>query len=790
MVEGRLTGIVDGAITGWVRAEVDGGPAWLEAAADGEPSFGSVPAEPGEDGLARFAIPIPEAYLDGRMRFFDVRPQGEGRPLDGGPVAFDGGLFASLGLAPAAPPAAPDAAPSLVEGLVRFAPPQLVEGWAMAPDQPDRRLKIEIMAGDRLVAQITAERPHPDAGGDGRHGFRVDLSKLLRRGPHEVTFRVEGADQPLPGGRFRTGLFAADGEVDCPGYLDVAEDRALVARLPFEHQAHAALRIDPTRLAPRLINRLRRERVASGSAGSSAVVALLALPGVGEVTRAAWALQSHPGAAVIEAPAGPGGIRAAASQTDFVAFAGPGDLLHPSTVRILDLAHGGDVISWPRFCADKARAGSPGALLRRPAFDPVTASHGAGSDTTLALRGAVLAQAPDKVLAALAEGRMHPLWVWLAGRELIHRSHPEALTSRVGDWAPPPRAELEQDLALCRELVGERGDDFILAETGDDLPMPAVLVPSARARKTSVVTPFRGKADLTLRCIHALSGQRLSGDLELVLVDNQSEPEETERIVAGARRMLGAERVVALSWDAAFNHSAQNNLGVAASTGDVVVICNNDVALGDPALLEQLGAWALRPGVATVGCRLEDPRRGGGSHGHIHLEPSEDPFRPLLRENPDPIYGRYVHAVPGNTLALAAIRRDLYLDLGGLDAVRFPIGYNDVDFMLRASGRGLIHLYLGHLMAEHPRGSSRTGDDEDLQALLLRQTYPAAAGGHLEQLSRVRIGAPPDASPARMSLSPEDAALIERLEGLMARQAEIEQARAARRPGPSADGAD
>ncbi len=251
--------------------------------------------------------------------------------------------------------------------------------------------------------------------------------------------------------------------------------------------------------------------------------------------------------------------------------------------------------------------------------------------------------------------------------------------------------------------------------------------------------------------------------------------------------MLGAERVVALSWDAAFNHSAQNNLGVAASESEVVVICNNDVALKDPALLEQLGAWALRPGVATVGCRLEDPVRGVGSHGHIHPEPSGDAFRALLRENPDPAYGRYLHAVPGNTLALAAIRRELFLELGGLDAVRFPIGYNDVDFMLRASSRGLIHLYLGHLVAEHPRGSSRTGDDEDLQALQLSQAYPAAPGGRLAQLSRVRIGEKTGESPKAAVPSAEDLALIERLEGLLARQAQIEQARAGRRPNPSGD---
>jgi GT2 family glycosyltransferase len=777
VVEGRLTGIVDGAITGWVMAEAGVEAAWLEAAAEGETPFGRTRAEPDDDGRASFAIPIPDAYLDGRMRFFDVRPLGGMRPLDGGPIAFDGGLLSALELAPAEDGARSAEPPAVILGFVRFEPPAAVEGWAFAPSEPERRLGIEILAGERLIAQVTADRPHSDASGDGRHGFRVDLARLLRYGPHEITIRAAGASAPLPGGRFRTGVFAADGEVDCPGYLDSAGDRALLRRLPFEHQARAALRMEPSRLAPRLINRLRRERIAFGQDAGAAIL-LVSLPETDDLTRAAWAVQSYPAASSIEAGSGAEAIRAAAAGMDFVLFAGPGDLLHPSAAGLLAAMQDAEVVGWPRFCADAARAGSPGTLLRRPAFDSMTVRHGPVSDTTLAVRGRILAEAPGAVLQALAEGRVHPLWVWLTTRKLRHLSHPEALTSKVGDWSPPSRDELSRDEALCGELLAGETETFALARTAPDLPMPWVLVPAARARRTSVIVPFRGRPELTLRCIHALAGQRLSGELELVLVDNQSEPDEARRILDGARRMLGAERVTALAYDAPFNHSAENNLGAQVASGEVLVICNNDVVLKDPALLEQLGAWALQPGVATVGCRLEDPERGLGSYGHVFSPPSEDPFQPPLRESPDAAYGRFVHAVPGNTLALAAVRRELYLGLGGLDSEHFPIGHNDSDFMLRASRQDLVHLYLGHLAADHRRGSSRTGDDEDLQALRLGQSYAETARGHLFQLARVRIGPVQAEPPAAAAPSPQDAALVERLEDVLERQAEAERRRA------------
>jgi GT2 family glycosyltransferase len=751
MIEGRIIGLQDGVILGWIDSE-GGEDAWLEALAHGEAPFGRVRAEPGEDGRLHFAIALPPAFRDGRIRFFDVRPLGSERPLDGGPVIFDGGLFTP---SPPPPPAALDEAetrPPAVEGQVRLAPPAVAEGWAFAPDDPDRRLQLEILAGGRLIATIRADQSRPELEPQGRagHAFRVDLERILRRGPHEVTIRVAGYAEPLPGGAFRTGGFARDGEVDCPGYLDDAESRALVARLPFEHLAFEARRVSAARLAPRLINRLRRERI--GFAGAAAEPAvLLRLPGSGpDQASGAWALQSYPQTRTVEAEQGARAIRQGIEGAGHVFFAGPGDLLHPSAASIVARLGGPDAAVWSRFCADAARAGSAGTVLRRPPFDPVTVRHGAMTDTTLALRAEVLARAPEEALEALAAGRMHPLWFWLAGQGLDVRLHPEALTSSTG---PPPmpasREEIEVDEGLYRRLLAEEGGGFTLERTAAGLPFPYVLAPARRAALTSVIVPFRGQSAVTLRCVMSLARQRLSGELELVLVDNQSEPDELKAILDGARAMLGEERVTSLSWDAPFNHSAQNNLGAEAAKGEVLLICNNDVELGEPDLIEQLGAWALQPGVGAVGCRLEDPERGTGSYGHICPPPSEDPFQPPLRENPDPAWGRHVHAVPGNTLALAAIARDRYLELGGLDAARFPAGYNDLDLMLRASAQGLTHLYLGHVGARHVRGSSRTGDNEDLQALWLNQAHPPGLE-RLAQLACVRIEAerPQAAAPA------------------------------------------
>jgi len=527
--------------------------------------------------------------------------------------------------------------------------------------------------------------------------------------------------------------------VDCPGYLADGASRAQLASLPLEHLAFEARRAAPDRLVPRLINRLRRERLGFGGLDSP-VAALLRLPGAPAADPgAAWSLQSYPATSVGDARAGVAAIRTLAAGAGHVFFARPGDLIHPSAATVVARTGDGDVVTWNRFSADEARAGSPGLALRRAGFDPASARHGAMTDVTLALKGDILERCPEDVLAALAAGRLHPLWFWLAGQGLRWRDHPEALTSDVRAPFHLDEAEARVDEAIYRRILDEEGGAFTLSGPLADLPFPYVLTPSRRARTISVVVCFRDAAALTLRCVQSLARQTLTGGLELVLVDNQSAPGEARRILQGAQALLGKDRVTWVAYDRPFNHSAQNNLGARAASGEVLVICNNDVELDAPDLLEQLAAWALQPDVATVGCRLEDPDRRTGSYGHLAQPPSANPFQPALRENPDAVYGRRIHAVAGSTLAIAAVARDRFLALRGLDEVRFPIGYNDIDFMLRCSAAGLTHLYLGHVSARHARGSSRTGDDESLQALWINQAHRPDAVAHVRQFARERV---------------------------------------------------
>jgi GT2 family glycosyltransferase len=105
----------------------------------------------------------------------------------------------------------------------------------------------------------------------------------------------------------------------------------------------------------------------------------------------------------------------------------------------------------------------------------------------------------------------------------------------------------------------------------------------------SVVVVSWNGLDLTLRCLDSLARQDLPGrDVEVVVVDNGS-----DATTVAALRARDDARLVALGRNTGFGGGV--NAGVAATTGDVVVLINND-AVAEPGYLEHLVAPFDRPG--------------------------------------------------------------------------------------------------------------------------------------------------------------------------------------------------
>lgn len=438
-------------------------------------------------------------------------------------------------------------------------------------------------------------------------------------------------------------------------------------------------------------------------------------------TAACWALQAWPAVAlvaigdgaetVVERARGHG-VEAVtcdvddidqvlqSNAVDWVVPARAGDILHPSLAGLVAGAAqaGADAVAWDWLAA--ARQGRRLLVSRRhraPWKDEV-------AELVRDQRGRAFA-------VPVAAWHGHPVtdaWrVRMSHATAAASVHPEPL----GIY-PPQEAARAPDLSLAAACLGSAFEPW------EAHPRPSIAAPGV-----SVVLLYRDRVDLTVRAIRSVLAQRFSGRLQLVLVDNQSSA-ETRATIGRCLASLppGVESTV-LAYDAAFNHSRQCNFGVAAATEDLVLFLNNDVELLDPDALDAMARWALLPGIATVGaCVVDAQGRPTGGGFRCRRIPGAEFNSPV--EEASGAGAAWPRSTVGNTFACAVIARSTYLRMGGLDERMFPVGYNDVDFCLRATRDGWRHVNLGQYRVTHAVGATRARTDEVAQKLMLRTAHP------------------------------------------------------------------
>lgn len=248
-------------------------------------------------------------------------------------------------------------------------------------------------------------------------------------------------------------------------------------------------------------------------------------------------------------------------------------------------------------------------------------------------------------------------------------------------------------------MSGQRGGSRreAVRRAGDDHPEHHPEARSSRqdqaAVPASVVVLAYNSAATLDACLSALRPQVDELAAELVVVDNASEDNSAE--VAEAH----ADRVVRSDVNRGFSGGC--NLGVAHSSGRVVVLVNPDATL-DPGCLQAVVAAAGDGTHGPVGgrarhadgsfdqrCTLGRPRLWGavcfalGVDTLMHGSAWFDPEHGLGGLAPQ----SGVVAVEAVSGALMAVERSLWQQLGGLDEDYFLYG-EDVDLCLRARAAG------------------------------------------------------------------------------------------------------
>ncbi|WP_412759957.1 glycosyltransferase family 2 protein [Methylobacterium litchii] len=326
-----------------------------------------------------------------------------------------------------------------------------------------------------------------------------------------------------------------------------------------------------------------------------------------------------------------------------------GDALEPDAFALLAASLGGADLAY----ADEVDA--DGAPRLKPDWSPDLARATGYVGRVALVSRALIERLPNEPLGSVTEaadtlGRL----VAEACRRAVHCPRPLATVAATPSYS-------------AREVAWP-------------LPDPAPLV--------SVIIPSRDRLDLISTVSRGLLEATDYPAIELIVVDNGS---TDPAVLAYYEKLKRDSRVQIVSFPQAFNFSAMVNAGVAAASGQVVVLLNNDIGVRGPGWLGAMVRQAIRPEVGAVGAKL---LFGDGTLQHAGVVVGlAGRAGHILRRRPADTPGHLgrlhvAHEVSAVTAACLAVSRDKYLAVGGFDAEAFPIDFNDVDFCLRLGAKG------------------------------------------------------------------------------------------------------
>jgi GT2 family glycosyltransferase len=233
------------------------------------------------------------------------------------------------------------------------------------------------------------------------------------------------------------------------------------------------------------------------------------------------------------------------------------------------------------------------------------------------------------------------------------------------------------------------------------------------APTVTIVVPFKDAIEITRECVNRVLDGTDYLNYSVVLVDNWSVSQEAEDFCDEMRSMPNV-RVIRVEED--FNYSRLNNLAVAQSNSEFIVLMNNDLFVTDPLWLRTIVSEALADEqVAIVGGKFLYPNGTvqhagvvlgiGGVAAHVHTGLSVD----------DPGYGAralFAQEMSAVTAACMLIKSDVYRAVGGLDEEDLRVAFNDVDLCLKVRAAGWKVVWTPAFIAEHHESLSRGDDDQ------------------------------------------------------------------------------
>ena len=225
----------------------------------------------------------------------------------------------------------------------------------------------------------------------------------------------------------------------------------------------------------------------------------------------------------------------------------------------------------------------------------------------------------------------------------------------------------------------------------------------------SIIIPFKDKPELLDMSINSILDKSTYQNFEIIGISNNSEEQETFAMMAALEKK--DSRVKCYEYNTEFNYADINNYAINTyAKGEHVLLLNNDIEVITPEWIEGMLEHSQREEVGCVGAKLYYPddtvqHAGiiiglGGYAGHSHkMYPRESPgyFNRL----------NTVQDLSAVTAACLMVKKHIYQEVDGMDAVKFKVAYNDVDFCLRVMEKGYYNIFTPYTEMYHHESISR-----------------------------------------------------------------------------------
>lgn len=242
--------------------------------------------------------------------------------------------------------------------------------------------------------------------------------------------------------------------------------------------------------------------------------------------------------------------------------------------------------------------------------------------------------------------------------------------------------------------------------------------------KVSIIIPTKDHVDLLKDVIDSIFDVTTYKDFEIIIMNNNSEKEETFKYFEEVVKAHTNVKVVEAAYE--FNWSRLNNHGMREASGDVYIFMNNDMKVITSDWIERLVEKACQEHVGVVGGLLlyED---GTIQHAGVVVgiggwaDHTFKGMEPVHQASPfvSPMVTRDVTACTG---ALITVSKNTIEKIGEFDE-DFIICGSDIELCIRANFAGLNNIYDPNVKMYHFESKSRDSYIPEIDFKLSYEAY-------------------------------------------------------------------